>query len=529
AQLLTSLSAGTATGPSLNRASLPVLRAYLDGLTKLRQGLPTSVAAFGEALDRDTTFAPSALGLVQAIGWFGDGSTAARPLRIAWNNRQQLSQKDQALLAVSAGPRYPAQSSTREMFEAAQRYLQLAPERADAWYSYGDKIYHFGDALGIPDRGAKAAEAFKRALATDSSYVPGYIHLQQLAVELGDSGLDRRLDQLRSTIDTGGFWVAQQQWYRAVARRDTAELTALMHSPAIAQGLLFTMARMPLFVPDASPEPALRAYDSLIARFNNAGALQANRGAASALLLAAGRPAAALAMLNQIPSIGHSYVLGRRVLDGLLGSGDTVDAVRAAAEFTPSAMAPLAHDSSGRADQAVAIRALLAWRLMRGDTTAATGLITKLRAGRASLPPQATPSIDDISIATFETLLAERRGRGEAADEAARLDSMLAGFDYSNGSVSRLELATLVAARLVEKYQTPAAALATVRRRASWWNNETPYLGLQLREEGRLAALAGQKDEAILSYRHYLSLQDHPEPALVAEVTRVRQELARLE
>ena len=49
-----------------------------------------------------------------------------------------------------------------------------------------------------------------------------------------------------------------------------------------------------------------------------------------------------------------------------------------------------------------------------------------------------------------------------------------------------------------------------------------------LREEGRLAALAGDRAEAISAYRHYLALRSDPEPVLRSKVDEVRAELAKL-
>jgi hypothetical protein len=51
----------------------------------------------------------------------------------------------------------------------------------------------------------------------------------------------------------------------------------------------------------------------------------------------------------------------------------------------------------------------------------------------------------------------------------------------------------------------------------------------QLREEGRLAALAGDREGAIRAYRHYLALRSEPEPAVRDQVAAVRGELRRLE
>ena len=50
-----------------------------------------------------------------------------------------------------------------------------------------------------------------------------------------------------------------------------------------------------------------------------------------------------------------------------------------------------------------------------------------------------------------------------------------------------------------------------------------------LREEGRLAALTGDRAGSIRAYRHYLALRSEAEPALQPEVRQVRAELEALE
>jgi hypothetical protein len=49
-----------------------------------------------------------------------------------------------------------------------------------------------------------------------------------------------------------------------------------------------------------------------------------------------------------------------------------------------------------------------------------------------------------------------------------------------------------------------------------------------LREEGRLAALVGDREGAIDAYIKYLELRSDPEPVLLDEVAAVRNELAQL-
>ena len=54
-------------------------------------------------------------------------------------------------------------------------------------------------------------------------------------------------------------------------------------------------------------------------------------------------------------------------------------------------------------------------------------------------------------------------------------------------------------------------------------------LSTPLREEGRLAALVGDTAGAIRAYRQYLALRSDPEPALHADVERVRALVRTLE
>jgi hypothetical protein len=90
-------------------------------------------------------------------------------------------------------------------------------------------------------------------------------------------------------------------------------------------------------------------------------------------------------------------------------------------------------------------------------------------------------------------------------------------------------MTAIVTALIFESLGDNERAFAAVRRRAVWWNTDQVYLATQLREEGRLAALAGHRERAIDAYRHYLALRTDPDPSLRAEADRIRQELVRLQ
>lgn len=56
----------------------------------------------------------------------------------------------------------------------------------------------------------------------------------------------------------------------------------------------------------------------------------------------------------------------------------------------------------------------------------------------------------------------------------------------------------------------------------------TMLLAARIREEGRLAALTGDREGAIAAYEHYLALRSDPEPAVEDEVEAVRAALREL-
>ena len=134
-----------------------------------------------------------------------------------------------------------------------------------------------------------------------------------------------------------------------------------------------------------------------------------------------------------------------------------------------------------------------------------------------------------VSIAAIEAMHADVARSPDLRATTMRLDSLLRVLDYPSTNVGRTSFANLVAARLLEKLGDIRGALAAARRRSDAWAQNNPYLATQLREQGRLAALAGEREEAIRAYRHFLALRADAEPALQPQVEAVRRELKQLE
>ncbi len=117
-------------------------------------------------------------------------------------------------------------------------------------------------------------------------------------------------------------------------------------------------------------------------------------------------------------------------------------------------------------------------------------------------------------------------GRADADEAVGRLDSLFqTGVSPSSwlGKVS-----PLVLSRLYEAIGDVPGALAAIRRRLIYGLGPAEHFSSYVREEGRLAALVGDREGAIRAYQHYLALRDDPEPSVQPEVDAVRAELATL-
>jgi hypothetical protein len=164
------------------------------------------------------------------------------------------------------------------------------------------------------------------------------------------------------------------------------------------------------------------------------------------------------------------------------------------------------------------------WRAGHDDTRTLTSSVARLRHAAASSTEMPLTGFAHSCATLLDAVAAAHAGRTDAPVALARLDSLLktgpGGFVQDAGN--------LILARLKERRGDVRGALAAVRRRETFLTRPL-YLSTFLREEGRLAALAGENDAAIEAYRHYLTLRAAPEPPLRSEVDYVRDELGKLE
>jgi tRNA A-37 threonylcarbamoyl transferase component Bud32 len=525
--------------------SLPAVKAYLAGRVAYRRGrLSEAMEHFTRALKFDSTIALAALGIAALGQWTraSESQALARGLRTGYALRSRLSPRDSILFEAYVGPKYPVLHSAAAELVGWHGATEAAPESPEAWYELGDRLFHVGQMLGQPNSWQRAELAFARALELDSTFAPALAHLVELAALASDKGKARRLAAIYFAQAADADAADYVRWIVAQATEDKETLVAIrgrferlsrislnritgfgqvngigLHDVELGVRQLAAWPESPVTRLGAGAGPHINAALSL-----------------HALALNQGRPSAALDAVSKIRAaepieVGFSTSFFESdqllVLDALFWDGDSRAGAEAARRVERRARAPLSRDARQRAIQYAEMCAAAMWRLAHGDTAETGVTIARLRAGLAPEDSASYHGGSPIVCHAMVTALYEQATGGSAARDAlGRLDSLQSAGLYVFGT----DFGNLVLARLYETRGNLQAALAALRRRPYDWDSGPEYLSTFLREEGRLAALTGDREGGIHAYRHYLALRSDPEPPLGPQVDSVRAELDRL-
>lgn len=493
---------------SLTTNSLDAVRAYLVGRRHYRQGeYSLAVDRFTEALETDSSFALAALGLLMAHEWSGNApqamSTAAT--EIAWRNRERLRARDRALIEAILGPDGTGRSRLADVQAAREHAAIVAEDRFEAWYLLADHLFHFGALLGIDEPLARSEEAFQRSLALDPGQAGVLQHLIQIAAWRGDTAAVRaRWADYRAAVPDPAVRF-KEEWLVGQLLDDSALVrAALLHfdgGEAAHLGIYSLVTSVALFpeLTGSLRELLERAEPAAQQRW------QAEEFAELRwwLALDGGRPADAA---RALPYAGESLDRHEKLFDELFWSAPRVVGDRELA---------LMNDELG-----VCGRGLLHAHEGRWDAVAEAV---------ARLARFTGPAFDWFVRRQGRMcgrLLEAARAQGTGDPEAHRLvlsvDSLLLTVPYV-----QILWENLMVARLLEaegEYSRAAAAAGRFRYGLGYPH----YMSEYLREGGRLAALAGDRERAIERYTRYLALRSDPEPATADEVARVRSALDSL-
>ena len=522
-RLLVSGAGATPSLASLTSASLPALRAYLEGRAAYRRGRwKDAVRAFEHSVQLDTTFALAALDLVEAAGWYEYSDADAdvsRGMRLAWLSRDRLSAPERLMLEAY-GPRFPSLASQADVFAARESLVKVVPDRPEAWQLLGDHLFHWGAFIGLTDAHPRAAAAFRRALEVDSTiFVEPLLHLAHISALEGDTAALRRYATLVITTDSQGEVAEYLRWLLAHKLGD-----GVIQLDSMSSNSLRLIIAWQMLEGDASGD-AQRAVIILGARASTTADRVAAQRHQAFLGLNAGQPPTRRGDLEGVYGLLPPYAMD--VFSGLYWDGDSGAAIASARELVRYTDSTLARTRPERALQYQSICTLEQWRLWHGQSATAARAVSQLRG--AAVPADGLGTVDrsHVCASLLEAMLAAALRRPDGPRLLDRFDSLM----KTGPQIwwAELHSANLVVARLREAEGNLPAALAAVRRRGGpYYIGPVLYLTTYLREEGRLAALTGDTAGAIRAYSKYLQFRSDPEPALKPEVDRVRAELARL-
>ena len=497
---------------SLTTTSLPALRTYLDGRAAHRRGdFAAARDHFDRAIELDSSFALAGIGRTMAALRVGEDTDGPGSL-LAWRHRDRLPGRDLLVLQFLLGRRYPEiPNSAKENIEDAEAVVEASPDNPEAWAILGDWTYHFGALVGMADARERAIRAYRRALALDSTYVPSLEHLHEIYFAAGDTAAARQAVSLRLRLDSVTPLAAGARWFARQFLADTVlGAISLNDDSLLARPFEVTRLALEFGAGFAAAESVLTHAG---ARASTGTERRQLRDFAAKFYLNRGQPSRAQAVWGNPATPGER---AGTILTALYADADSAAAARIAARV------PRAFTRAIRqADEGVIWEqyAVAQYDLIHGKAKAAREAVLAWGGSGNS-----TPTYHAILL---DAQLAVGDHRPDALTRLLELDSLLQAAPRWGG----LEhWGNLVAARLWHQRGDVVRALATIRRRAvAGLPGVRSTFATSLRDEGRYAALAGDRGGAIKAYRHYLALRSDAEPAVGPKVEEVRAELAAIE
>jgi eukaryotic-like serine/threonine-protein kinase len=205
--------AGTGRLSSLGAASLPALKAFLQGEHFLRQASwDSALSWYSAAVQADSSFALALWRTQMAMAWLNwglqDPAGDAFALRAGAFNHG-LAPRESLLITVdSLWSSLSADDSlvwqrTLRVFSTLDEAVRRYPTDPFVWYQVGGARYHLAPPLDYTMR--QSLDAFDRAIALDSGFAVAYLtHPVQLAMILGGVSEARRYTRGYLRISTPG-------------------------------------------------------------------------------------------------------------------------------------------------------------------------------------------------------------------------------------------------------------------------------------------------------------------------------------
>jgi len=499
------------------------VEAYLAGLAASRRGDWPEVGRLQDkAIEADTTF------VLAMVSKYANGETDTAAARIVWHHLDDLLPRDRAYFRAMAGWRFGSTRTAAEQIAQWDSVTRSWPEFQAPWGELGALLLVSGPISGTAQWQERAGDAFGH-LRTRGPWA--LYHLVELAFLDEDTArIASYLQQFPSQPPRPwDLYLRAYRWREAELEGDSAAAARAWPARADScdRSLLFKRAYA---LVDAR---GVADADSAVTMVTRQCPLQRQSSwSVMTWARARGRHAEWLRWRDGASSPFHNGLEGAmlRLRDALFLGEPEDSAVHGAALL----VARLARAASVPADRAAARCWDTMWRLRHGDASGARATAYYLRA-QTGLPyplPVCAGLIDVLDAMVV---------RGDVHSAVLSLDSVVrpAPTPYWLPDENRAPwdgtfgLDNLVLARMLLQFGDSAAALAASRRRiyhGDWQIGGHADLLLDfLREEGRLAAMTGDRAGAIRAYQHYLALREDPDYApWRQERDEVRRELAAL-
>ncbi len=529
-------ASGLATAP------LDALQDYLAGRKAYRRGdFFTAITLYVKALQRDSMFVDAAFAMVATNAWIGNVFENRGWLLVPQVSRMRdrLSPRDLALFLAlpTVGPNYPRPSTNAEIIAQAVRAAELAPDSPEHWLLLGQVVSRYGAAASRLDWGARSADALDRAITLDSSFALAIGERLATAMAIHDSNATSRFAKLFETRVATGFADDVSLWAAAVAMGDsTSAIRWRNHNAGLSHtDVLQKLTKIGLH----SAEFALPLADA--------------RWASDSLQRAAATPQDVVAA--GLVRLALSFAAGKMELGDVNAgippsanwAGTLVQQSLMEPAYRPMAASVLAQEVAGKY-QVPAGKATIRWpptqdcfgtlyNVAGGDKSGAAAAISRLRAFAATNhPPLPDHEWQQVDLRVCPLLLKvllegprEPRVPWPALDQ---LDSLMHGGPrgfLGLANFAPVVFANFTIARMREAQGDIPAALAAIRRReVDYFPSYLWSLPAFLRQEGRLAALAGDTSGAVRAYDQYLTLRADPDPPFKPQRDSVMAERAAL-
>ena len=511
--------------------SIEATRAYVAGRAAFRRADWNAAGLhFARAVALDSSFTLAALGLSEANVWLDvPVSGLARVQELAWDNRSTLSPRDQALLAGYTGGNGPAPHSQAAVLAAWESAVSRFPDLAEAWYWLGEQYLHYGRMLGVEDHLVRARRALEMASSLDPDMTAPLYHRIDLAAARHDTVEAERLLAQVIAHDSSSPTRSVLELYVAEGVRDSVAVAATIERFARTGHASVHWAV--LYLPRIGR--GFQWMDTLMVLSERAAGSADARQTVGANLFGAlmdlGRPAAAVAAARRTGAWDDPTAMAGVLYYGVPRAA-AGDAWRRQAALALAAPAPTL---AGRRSQYAAACLAGQWAVAFEPGSPASAFVAVLRRGVATRGAYGRPEANPACLALVEAMAAVRDGRPDRVALAVRLDSLLQAVPPGVSWVAAgegdagLQAANLVASRLLERVGRTQDAYRAAWRGDGWNGGPWPQF-MFLRDQGRLAALLGDRDGATRAYQHFLANYYAAEPAMIPQRDSVRAELAAL-